>query len=62
MSAQKTTSEMDFGEWLDYGMEQGWISQPFCETHDGGPITNEEAEEFDEGGDPCLVHVRLYGV
>jgi len=53
---------MDFGEWLDYGMEQGWISQPFCETHDGGPITNEEAEEFDEGGDPCLVHVRLYGV
>ena len=51
---------MEFGEWLAFGMGQGWISQPFCETHEGGPHTDEELAEFEKGYDPCIVHIRLY--
>jgi hypothetical protein len=54
---------MEFGEWLAIGMKQNWVSEPFCETHDGGPHTDPELDEFEEGGDPCIVHLRVwYGV
>lgn len=48
-------------EWLNMGIEKGWISEPFCNTHDGGPITEEEDVEWEDGGDPCATHVRLWG-
>jgi hypothetical protein len=48
-------------EWLQMGIEKGWISEPFCNTHDGGPITEEEDKEWDEGYDPCATHVRVWG-
>lgn len=45
----------DFYEWAKVGYEKGWISDAFCNTHDGDPyMTEEEEKEWDEGGDPCL--------
>lgn len=44
----------DFGNWLNIGIERKWISEPFCYTHEGDPhMTEEEAAEWEEGGDPC---------
>lgn len=51
---------MDFDEWVRYGVEQKWVTLPYCDTHDGGPLTDEEATEFEEGGDPCIVVMRLW--
>lgn len=51
---------LSFNEWLDMGMEQGWVSEPFCDIHDGGPMTQEEMDDFEEGHDPCIVHMRVY--
>ena len=28
--------EQEFGIWLQNGIERGWISDPYCHTHDGG--------------------------
>jgi len=50
----------DFANWLDKGMEQGWITEPFCHTHDGDPyMTEEEQKEWEDGGDPCMFVVKL---
>jgi hypothetical protein len=52
---------MDFFEWRDLGMEKGWISEPFCNTHNGDPFMSEEEEkEWEEGGDPCLVVFKIF--
>lgn len=48
-------------EWLKLGIDKGWISEPFCNTHEGGPLTEEEEADFDDGGDPCATHIRLWG-
>ena len=50
-----------YEKWLITGMENGWISQPYCNTHDGGfeYMTQEEINEWEAGGDPCCVVVRL---
>lgn len=50
-----------YEKWLITGMENGWISQPYCNTHDGGfeYMTQEEIDEWEAGGDPCCVVVRL---
>lgn len=50
----------DFNTWLSHGYDQGWISDVFCNTHDGPPMSDEEAKEWDEGGDPCSFQVRLW--
>lgn len=49
-----------FDEWLELGVEKGWVSQPFCGTHDVAPMTPEEEAEFEEGYDPCSALVRLW--
>lgn len=51
--------EADFQEWMQFGYKKGWISDVFCNTHDGGPMTDEEQLEWDEGGDPCMFCVRV---
>jgi hypothetical protein len=45
--------------WVEVGVEMGWVSSPYCETHDGSPLSEAEMTEFDEGGDPCIVALRL---
>jgi hypothetical protein len=48
-----------FNYWLRFGIKKGWVSKPFCSTHDGGYeyYSDEEREELDDGGDPCQVVV-----
>lgn len=51
---------LNFNEWLQYGYENNWISDVFCNTHDGPPMTDEESLWWDEGQDPCSFHVRVW--
>jgi hypothetical protein len=53
--------EKEFGIWLSNGIDRGWITPPYCNTHDGGYeyMGEEELEEWDAGGDPCCHVVRL---
>jgi len=30
----------EFGIWLSNGIERGWITEPFCNTHDGNKRIN----------------------
>jgi len=57
-----TNDEKEFGIWLINGIERGWISEPYCHTHDGGMqyMSEEEIKEWDEGGDPCESVIRLF--
>lgn len=49
-----------FYEWLRMGVQNGWVSPPFCNTHEGDPyMTAEEEYEWDEGGDPCFVVLKV---
>lgn len=50
----------DFNEWLEYGRGRGWCSEVVCDTHDGLPRTDEEAEAWEEGWDPCLHAIRVW--
>jgi hypothetical protein len=54
-------SEMqEFDIWLENGINRGWITDPFCNTHDGDQyMTDEEEKEWEEGGDPCQVVVKI---
>mgnify|MGYP003339823988 CR=1 FL=1 len=50
----------EFDSWLWSGIDRGWITKPFCMTHDGDPyMTKEEEEQWDEGGDPCCHVVKF---
>lgn len=49
-----------FWMWLNFGMNRKWISAPTCSTHEWLDMTEEELEEFDEGGDPCVTAVRIW--
>ena len=44
--------EMDFDEWLAFGIDHKWCHYPVCQTHDGIPLTVDEEFEMDEGHDP----------
>lgn len=50
-----------YGLWLRYGIRKGWVSPPYCNTHDGGYeyMTEEEHAEWEAGGDPCAVVLRV---
>jgi len=52
-------ADMTFGEWLDYGVQNGYCTEQFCATHDGGPMSEREVKEWEEGGDPCNHVVRI---
>ena len=54
------TNDNEFGEWLQIGIDKGWVSDPFCYTHDGDPyMTEEEEREWEEGGDPCAPVIKI---
>jgi hypothetical protein len=57
-----SSEEKEFGIWLTNGIERGWVSDPYCHTHDGGYqfMSEEEIEEWEEGGDPCEHVVRIF--
>ena len=53
-------NHMEFRIWLENGIERGWVTEPFCNTHEGDPfMTEEEMQEWDDGGDPCFVVVKV---
>jgi hypothetical protein len=47
-------------EWIELGVKMGWCSPPICEPHDGMPMSEEEARQYEEGSDPCVHILRLY--
>ena len=51
--------DMDYSEWIRYGLEKGFCGPPVCETHDGLPMTAQEEEWFYDGEDPCIPIIRL---
>lgn len=52
--------EQEFGIWLQSGIERGWVTEPFCNTHDADPfMSEEEIEEWEQGGDPCQHVLRI---
>lgn len=53
--------DQEFHIWLTNGIERGWVTEPFCSTHDGGYqyMSEEEIEQWDEGGDPCCHVLRI---
>lgn len=50
-----------FWLWLKLGIKMNWISKPYCMTHDGNyeHMTEEEVEEWDQGGDPCHTAISI---
>lgn len=53
---------LDFHDWVEYGISNGWIAKPSCYHHDAIPCTYEEELEMEEGGDPCLSVIRVWDV
>lgn len=53
--------EIDFDEWVQVGIDKGWVAgEPFCYTHDGDPyMTEEEEADWEAGGDPCAPVLKL---
>lgn len=56
-------ADVEFSEfliWIQNGIERGWVTEPFCATHDGDPfMTEEESQQWEEGGDPCMSVVKI---
>lgn len=52
----------DHDQWLSAGQRMGYCSEPACITHDGLPMTAEEAEAGEDAywGDDCVHAVRLW--
>ena len=50
-----------FRYWLRIGIKAGWISKPYCMTHEGNYeyMQEGEREEWDQGYDPCHVAVSI---
>ena len=61
--SDNTNTDLDklqFWAWLEMGINKGWVTEPFCNTHDGDPhMTEEEEKEGEDGGDPCLHVIKL---
>jgi hypothetical protein len=56
----KELDNKEFEIWFENGIERGWITEPFCNTHDGDPyMSEEEQKEWEEGGDPCQVVIKI---
>jgi hypothetical protein len=57
---EKLLDIQEFDIWLENGINRGWITPPFCNTHDGDPyMTEEEEKDWEDGGDPCQPVVKL---
>lgn len=57
---EKDIENKEFGIWLQNGIDRGWVTEPFCYTHDGDPyMSEEEAQEWEEGGDPCSLVIKI---
>ena len=55
----RLTDTSDLWDWIKVGLDNNFCTKPFCETHDGVPLSDEEGAEMDDGGDPCINMVRI---
>lgn len=48
-------------DWVQYGISKGWCTDSLCNTHDGtyGYMSDDERQQWDEGGDPCDLILKL---
>lgn len=60
MKDETNPTTLKFYEWLNRGIDAGWIAPPTCWTHDSPEITKQEEAEMDEGFDPCIPIIRLW--
>lgn len=51
---------MNLADWIAIGREHGFCSNVACETHEGVPQSQAELDEWEQGGDPCVLVVRIY--
>ena len=51
---------MNYEQWIEYGIKQGWTSGIVCQTHDLTPMTDEEVDAWEDGYDPCIPILRLW--
>jgi hypothetical protein len=58
--AADAKANINYFEWRDLGISKGWISEPFCDTHDAGFMTEEEEQAWEKGEDPCMFVFRIY--
>ena len=58
--AEGMANVIDFYDWLRQGVEKGWVSVPYCETHEGAPMSDQEMEDWDDGNDPCIFSIRIW--
>jgi hypothetical protein len=56
---QERRESIHLRQWLEFGMDRGWISDPFCAGHDEPPITDYEYRMAESGTDPCIILVRI---
>lgn len=47
--------------WLAHGAAKGWVTLPFCGTHDGVPMMKAEWKALAQGYDPCVPMMRVWG-
>ena len=50
---------MNFDEWIDFGIKNGFCSEQFCERHGSIPMTELEERLLDIDADLCVHVVRL---
>jgi hypothetical protein len=54
-------SKINFNEWLQEGLTNGFCGPAICYPHDGLPMTANEDESYSIGDeDPCIHILRLY--
>jgi hypothetical protein len=54
------SDSLEFEIWLKNGYDRGWVSDVFCNTHDGAPMDDLEMQQWDDGEDPCSFQVRIW--
>lgn len=47
-------------EWVAFGAAKGWVTLPFCGTHDGVPMMKAEWKAVAQGEDPCVLMIRVW--
>jgi hypothetical protein len=56
----ETVEEIELLDWIQVGVDKGWVSPAFCNTHDGDAyMTEDEEKEWEDGGDPCMPVLKL---
>lgn len=49
-----------FLDWVDAGIDAGWVSPAGCMTHNALPLREWEEESIEDGNDPCILVMRVW--